>query len=53
MGLELPITLGAAEAQKILILNPFQRALHCSIITPAVSKTEQPLSCLYRISIPH
>jgi hypothetical protein len=52
MGLELPATLRATEAQKILILNPFQFAFHCSIITPAVSKTEQPRSFLCRASIP-
>jgi len=46
LGIEPPITLGATEAQKILVLNPFQCALHCYIITPAVSKTEQPLFCL-------
>jgi hypothetical protein len=53
MGLELPVTLGATEPLKILVLNPFQFALHCSIITPQVSKTEQPRSCPYRISIPN
>ena len=45
-GLELPATLGAAEALKILGPNPFQCALHCCIITAAVSKTEQPLQSL-------
>ena len=44
MGLELPVTLGATEALKILVLNPFQCALHGCSITPAVSKTVQPLS---------
>ena len=35
-GLELPATLGATEALKILFLNPFQCALHCRIVSPAV-----------------
>jgi hypothetical protein len=46
--LELPVALGATEALKILALNPFQLALHCCIITPSVSKTEQPL-----VPLPH
>jgi hypothetical protein len=42
-GLELPVTLGATEALKILAPNPFQCALHGYIVTAAVSKTEQQL----------
>jgi hypothetical protein len=36
--LELPVTLGAGEALKILALNPFQRAWHPYIIVPLRAK---------------
>jgi hypothetical protein len=36
--LKLPVTLGAAEALKILALNPIQTAWHLRIIAPRCAK---------------
>jgi hypothetical protein len=47
-GLELPVALAATETLKIPVFDPFQCALHCRILTPAASKTEQPL-----LPVPH
>jgi hypothetical protein len=36
-----PVTLGASEALKVLVLNPYELAWHCRIIGLAMYKTEQ------------
>jgi len=36
-----PVTLGATEALKVLLINPHQRAWHSRSIRLAMSKTEQ------------
>jgi hypothetical protein len=36
-----PVTLGASEALKVLVLNPYKLAWHCGIIRLTMCKMEQ------------